>query len=70
MSNFIPNDYIKIQPNMDPPWITTEIKRLIKKQNRFYKNFKRKGCKPPDKEAVDNFRDECFNAITQQRKIT
>ena len=62
MSNFIPNDYIKIQPK-GPPWIITEIKRLIKKQNRFYKNFQRKGCKPQDKEAVDNFRNECFNAI-------
>ena len=54
MSNFIPNDYIKIQPK-DPPWITTEIKRLIKKQNRFYKNFK---LQPQDKEAVDNVRNE------------
>ena len=36
MSNIIQNDYIKIQPK-DPPWITSEIKRLIKKQNRFYK---------------------------------
>ena len=62
MSNFIPNDYIKIQPK-DPPWITTEIKRLIKKQNKFCKNFQRKGCKPQDKEVVDNFRNECFNAI-------
>ena len=48
---------------IDNHWITTEIKRLIKKQNRFYKNFQRKGCKPQDKEAVDNFRNECFNAI-------
>ena len=58
MSNFIPNDYIKIQQK-DPPW----IKKLFKKHNKFYKNFKRKCCKPQDKEAVDNFRNECFNAI-------
>ena len=30
MSNFIPNDYIKIPPK-DHPWITPEIKRLRKK---------------------------------------
>ena len=62
MSNFIPNDYIKIQLK-DPPWITPEIKRSIKKQNRFYKNYKRNGCKPEDQVAVDNFRVECFNII-------
>ena len=62
MSNFIPNDFIKIQPK-DLPWITTEIKRLIKQQNRFYKNFKRKGCKPEEKEVVGNIRNECSNAI-------
>ena len=62
MSNFIPNDYIKIQLK-DPPWITPEIKRLIKKPNRFYKNYKRNGCKPEDQVAVDNFRIECFNII-------
>ena len=62
MSNFIPNDYIKIQPK-DPPWITPEIKRLIKKQNRFYKNYKRNGCKLEDQVAVDNFRIECFHII-------
>ena len=71
MSNFIPNYYRKIQPK-DPPWITTEINRLIKKQNRFYKNFQRKGCKPHDQEAVDNFRNECCNAIniTKENYLT
>ena len=67
MSNFIANDYIKIRPK-DPPWITTEINRLIKKQNRFCKNFKRNGCKRQEKDAVDNFRYECFNAINEHSK--
>ena len=53
MSNFIPNDYMKIQPK-DPPWITSEIKRLIKKPNRFYKNYKHNGCKPEDQAKQNN----------------
>ena len=67
MSNFIPNEYIKINPK-DPPWITNGLKRLIKKQNRQYKNFKRKGCKPEDKLAVETFRLECFDAIQSAKE--
>ena len=36
---------------------------MIKKQNRQNKHFKRKGCKPEDQLAVENFRLECFDAI-------
>ena len=43
MSNSIPNNYIKIKPK-DLPWITSEIKRLVKKQNRFYENYKHDGA--------------------------
>ena len=67
MSNFIPNNFIKILPK-EPPWITTDIKRLIKKQNRFYKKFKRNGCKPDDKVIVDNFRNECFDVINKEKE--
>ena len=67
LSNFIPNEYVKVTPK-DPPWITNGLKRMIKKQNRQYKNFKRKGSKPGDKAVVDGFRQECFNAINAAKE--
>ena len=41
---------------------------MIKKQNRFYKKFKRNGCKPEDKVIVDNFRNECFDVINKEKE--
>ena len=37
-SNFIPNNYVKIQPK-DPPWINNNLRRMIKKQNKQYKKI-------------------------------
>ena len=62
MSNFIPNEYIKVNPK-DPPWISNAIRRMIKKQNRQYKNFVRNGCKNDDNSRVERFLTECFAAI-------
>ena len=45
MSNFIPNQYINVQPK-DPPWINEKLKKMIKKQNRQYKSYVKDGCKP------------------------
>ena len=67
LSNFIPNEYVKVTPK-DPPWITNGLKRMIKKQNKQYKNFKRKGSKTGDKAVVDGFRQECFNAINAAKE--
>ena len=39
MSNFIPNELIKIRPR-DPPWITPALKTMLNIQNRLYKIFK------------------------------
>ena len=61
MRNFIPNEKITVKPK-DPPWITKDLKRLIKRQNRQYKNFVRNGCQPTEKNLVENFRNECFTA--------
>ena len=59
MSNFIPNKYIKVQPK-DPPWINDTLRRMIKRQNRQYKNVVNHGCKSEDKVNVDNFRKRMF----------
>ena len=42
MSNFIPNKFIKVVPK-DPPCITNDIKRKIKRQNSMHKIYKRHG---------------------------
>ena len=67
MSNFIPNEYTKVQPK-DPPWINNTLRRMIKRQNRQYKNFVNHGCKSEDKVRVDNFRKECFEAINKSKE--
>ena len=67
MSNFIPNDTIKVTPK-DPPWITKTLKTLLNRQNRLYKNFKRHGYKPEDKIRVDNFNAECMTAISNAKE--
>ena len=67
MSNFIPNETIKITPK-DPPWITKPLKTLLNKQKRLYKNFKRHGYKPEDKIRVDDFNADCMIAINKAKE--
>ena len=67
MRNFIPNEKITVKPK-DPPWITKDLKRLIKRQNRQYKNFVRNGCQPTEKHLVENFRNECFTATNNAKR--
>ena len=50
MSNFIPNEYLKVQPK-GHPWISKILRRLLKKQNRHRKEVRK-----------DNVREECFKA--------
>ena len=66
MSNFIPNEYIKVHPK-DPPWINDNIRRMVKRQNRQYKNYVKNGCKIEVKILVENFRNECFEAISKAK---
>ena len=67
MSNFIPNKIIKVVPR-DPPWINGDLKCILNRQQRLYKNYKKHGFKPEDKIRVDAFRNECNLAI-QNAKI-
>ena len=61
-SNFIPNNNINIQPKVSP-WITNNLRSMIKKQNKQYKTFLKNGCLPGTKKKVDKFRNDCFDAI-------
>ena len=66
ISNFVPNEYTKVQPK-DSPWINNGLRRMIKRQNRQYKSFVKNGCKVEDKIRVGNFRNECFEAINKAK---
>ena len=62
MSNFVPNEKKKYV-NRNPPWITNDLRTLLKRKNRFYKNYKKRGYRDEDKIILDNFRIECHNAV-------
>ena len=63
MSNFIPNETIKVTPR-DPLWITRQLKTMFKKKKRFKK---RHGYQPHNKIGFDNFPKECLNTIESSK---
>ena len=62
MKNFIPNHTKKCIPR-DSPWIHKSLKTMLKKKTRLYHNYEKHGYKDEDKVRLDNFRDECKEAI-------
>ena len=67
MSNFIPNEIKRIVPR-DPPWITKELKTMLKRKNRLYKNYKKHGYREEDKVRLEEFREECKNAVDKSKQ--
>ena len=67
MSNFIPNE-IKRFVHRDPPWINKQLRTLLNKKNRFFKNYKKHGYKPDDQVRLDTFRKECQEAVDSAKK--
>ena len=55
--------YPKTPPPPSPHWVTDDIKRMITSQHRLYNNVKKYGYRADDKIRVDNFLEECNNAI-------
>ena len=55
MSNFVPNETKRFVPR-DPPWITKQLKTMLNRKNRFYKNYKKHGYRIDDKIRLDTFR--------------
>ena len=66
MSNFIPNEIKRFVPR-DPPWITKQLKTLLNRKNRLFKNFKKHGYKADDKVRLDLFRKECQEAVNKSK---
>ena len=67
MSNFIPNETISVNPR-DPEWLNRDVKKMLKKQNKIHKKFKRNCYKNEDKVVLDRLRNQCFNIITNAKE--
>ena len=62
MSNFIPNEVKRIV-SRDPPWISKQLKSMLNKKNRLYKNYRKHGYKAEDKVRLDSFRKGCQELV-------
>ena len=67
MSNFVPNEEKKICPH-DPEWLDRNVKKLLKKQNKQYKKFRKNGYKNEDKIVLNNLKTECSKAIQNAKE--
>ena len=63
MKFYVPNS-IKTFNDKDAPWITPEVKTIIKKNKRVFKKWIDNGRKPEDREMVTRVQYETNNAIT------
>ena len=72
MSNFIPNETIKIRlrdppPPPPPPWINKTIKTRLNKQNRICTTYKKRGYNDVNKISLDTFREQCKQTIEKAK---
>ena len=66
MKFYVPNS-IKTFSDKDAPWITPEVKTIIKKNKRVFKKWIDNGRKPEDREMVTHVQYETNNAITNAK---
>ena len=45
------------------PWVTKQLKTILNRKNRLFKNYKKHGYKEENKARIDTFRDECKQAV-------
>ena len=55
MANFVPHETKNIIPR-DSPWITKQLKTMLNRKNRLFRNYKRHGYKEDDRLRLDAFR--------------
>ena len=67
MSNFVPNEVKTVCPQ-DPEWMNRDIKRVIRKQNKLFKKYKKNGYKDEDKVKVDHIRNVCQESIVTAKE--
>ena len=67
MSNFVPNEVKTFYPQ-DPEWLSSDIKKLLRNQNKIYKRYKKNGYKNEDKVIVDRLRNECHEVVNNAKE--
>ena len=67
MSNYVPNKVITVCPR-EPEWFNSNIKKVLRKQNKVFKRYKNNGYKNEDKVVVDRLRNECQEAIVNAKE--
>ena len=69
MSNFIPNEIKKIVPR-DPPWTDRNLKSMLKKKDKHYRNYKRHGYREENKATLEALRTECKESTNGQKALS
>ena len=62
MANFVSHETKNIIPR-NSPWITKQLKTMLNRKNRLFRNYKRHGYKEDDRLRLDAFRAECQIAV-------
>ena len=64
--NFIPHETISCKEK-DPPWITDEMKKSLRRKNRLYKKYISRGRTDEDKTNFDLCNTQCESLITESK---
>lgn len=67
LSSNIPNKIVTCN-DKDPPWITPELKKSIKRKQRTYRNFVQRGRREEDWERVKNVRNATSKLIVKAKE--
>ena len=67
MSNFVPNEEKIFRPQVHD-WLSNDVKRLLRKQNKIYKKYKCNGFKIEDKASFDDIVNKCTVAIKNAKE--
>ena len=66
MTKYIPHKTITID-DKDAPWITPEVKTAIKRNQRVYRKWNIRGCKPDGREHVKSIQNSTSYLIRQAK---
>ena len=64
--NFIPHETMKCSYK-DPPWMSTQIKKLLRKKNRVHKKYVTNGKRQEDHEILRQLTDSVNDLITKTK---
>ena len=66
-NNYCPNKIIPCH-DKDAPWMTDDIKRLLKEKEVIYKQYVKNGFRDEDKKSLNNKQRECSLAISTSKE--